>query len=561
MRRTAGIAATAATAAIATTLMAPQAEAQSDGDTPMASILAIEIATLREEYEARIRALEEQLEALQAGRTGVAADPHDHGGHDDHDDHGHGDGMAGHDDGGLLDPQITAVIAGSFTSYSAEDSHIANGFQLGHESERAPEGFSLGHSELSLASDVGDALHAGLGLGIGVHPGEPVELELEEAYFQTLPGLGLPRELTLTAGRKLWSFGYLNERHAHEDDFADRPLPYRAFLDGAYNDDGLQVSLALPGAVRTEIGGGLFRGDDRPFGGSDNGRRALSAFARIGGDMGRDSSWGIGLSLLSGAVDGSGGGHAHGDDHHDDDHHDDDHHDDDMDDHADEHDHEDDHDDMDDHADEHDHEDDHDDMDDHADEHDHEDDHDDMDDHGDDHGDDHADEDDHGDDHADEAIAPASFFSDGLFSGDRDLFGIDMRVAWAPTGNARQSELILQGEYLWQADDGLFSLVDDAMEEHEMAVDGRSAGWYAQAVYKFAPEWRIGTRYSRLFPPSGADAGHDPSAVALMGDWTSENFGRLRLQFNQERLAAGEEDNQVVLHYTVTLGSHAGHDH
>ena len=91
MRRTVGIAATAATAAIATTLMAPQAEAQSDGDTPMASILAVEIATLREEYEARIRALEEQLEALQSGRAGEAADPHDHG-HDDamapHDDHG-----------------------------------------------------------------------------------------------------------------------------------------------------------------------------------------------------------------------------------------------------------------------------------------------------------------------------------------------------------------------------------------------------------------------------------------------------------------------------------------
>ena len=73
-------------------------------------------------------------------------------------------------------------------------------------------------------------------------------------------------------------------------------MPYRAFLDGAYNDDGIQLSLALPGDVRTEIGGGLFRGDDRPFGGSDNGRRALSAFARIGGDIGRDSSWGIGLS-------------------------------------------------------------------------------------------------------------------------------------------------------------------------------------------------------------------------------------------------------------------------
>ena len=532
MGRTVGIAATAATAAIATALVAPQAEAQSDGDTPMAAILAVEIATLREEYEARIRALEEQLEALQSGRSGEAAEHDDHGhGHGDHDD----EMAAPHRDGGMLNPQIFAVLRGMVTSGSAGGSEIA-GFQLGHESEGAPEGISLGHSELGFVSDVGDALHAGLVLGIGVHPGEPAELELEEAYFQTLPGLGLPEELTVAAGRKLWSFGYLNERHAHEDDFADRPLPYRAFLDGAYNDDGLQLSLALPGDVRTEFGGGLFRGDDRPFGGSDNGRRAYSAFARIGGDMGRDSSWGIGVSFLSGEVVGGGGGHAH--DHGEDDH---DEHDHDEDDHA-----EDDHDEHDEHD-----EDDHD-------EHD-EDDHDE-----DDHDEDDHDEDDHDEehDHDHEMMDASRFFSDGMFRGDRDLFGADIRFAWAPTGNARYSEVIFQGEYLWQADDGLFTLTDDAMEEHELAVDGRSAGWYAQAVYKFAPEWRIGARYARLSPPSGVD--HDPSAVALMGDWTSDRFGQLRLQYNRESLSAGEDDNQVILQYTVSLGGHgghAGHDH
>ena len=535
MGRTVGIAATAATAAIATTLIAPQAEAQSDDDSPMASILAVEIATLREQYESRIKALEEQIRVLQS-RAGIEVETDD----------GHGHGMAAsRRGGGMLDPQIFAVLRGMVTSGSAGGPEIA-GFQLGHESEGAPEGISLGHSELGFESDVGDALHAGLVLGIGVHPGEPAELELEEAYFQTLPGLGLPEELTVAAGRKLWSFGYLNELHAHEDDFADRPLPYRAFLDGAYNDDGLQLSLALPGDVRTEIGGGLFRGDDRPFGGSDNGRRAYSAYARIGGDMGRDSSWGIGLSFLSGEVVG-GGGHAHDhgdemdmhveeDDHDENDHDEDDHDEDDHD--EDDHD-EDDHD-----------EDDHDEDDHDEDDHD-EDDHD-EDDHAE---DDHA-EDDHAEDEHDHAHAD-EFFSEGTFSGDRDLIGADVRFAWAPTGDARQSELILQGEYLLQTDDGLYRLDDDSME-----VDGSSAGWYAQAVYKFAPEWRIGARYARLSPPSGID--HDPNAVALMGDWTSDRFGQLRLQYNRESLADGQDDDQVILQYTVTLGGHgghAGHDH
>ena len=336
MRYAVGI---AATVAVAASLAAPRAEAQTESDVPFAAGLALEIQALRDDYEARIRALEEQLEALRSGSPGEPAGHDDHGhddhGHDDHghDDHGHDDHAEddhaghGHDDmgaHGAPDVSISAVLRGMVTSHSAEDSTPA-GFSLGHESERPPEGFSLGHSELVLSSQVSDALKGTLTLGLGAHPGEPTELELEEAYIRTLPGAGLAPGLSLTAGRALWNFGYLNEYHAHEDDFSDRPLPYRAFLDGAYNDDGVELALSLPGSVRTEVGGGLFRGDDRPFGGSDTGRRAWSAFARIGGDMGRGSSWRIGASILGGRVIGGAGGHAHDHDEHDHDEHDDDH--------------------------------------------------------------------------------------------------------------------------------------------------------------------------------------------------------------------------------------------
>ena len=40
---------------------------------------------------------------------------------------------------------------------------------------------------------------------------------------------------------------------------------------------------------------------------------------------------------------------------------------------------------------------------------------------------------------------PATFFSDGRFTGETRLHGVDLRYTWAPTGNARNSELILQG--------------------------------------------------------------------------------------------------------------------
>ena len=124
MRRTVGIAATAATAAVATALMAPQAEAQSDSDTPMASVLAVEIATLREQYEARIKALEAEIRALQS-----------HVGIEPSADDGHGHGA--HGDMGMRRPDVSAVLRGMVTSFSADHSEIA-GFQLGHESERPP---------------------------------------------------------------------------------------------------------------------------------------------------------------------------------------------------------------------------------------------------------------------------------------------------------------------------------------------------------------------------------------------------------------------------------------
>ena len=41
--------------------------------------------------------------------------------------------------------------------------------------------------------------------------------------------------LNIKAGRAFWTLGYLNEHHAHADDFADRPLPYRAYLNKAFN--------------------------------------------------------------------------------------------------------------------------------------------------------------------------------------------------------------------------------------------------------------------------------------------------------------------------------------
>ena len=474
--------------AVPAVLAAPEAHPQS-GTTPTAEELSAQIQTLKAEYAERMEALEARLAEVREQPKAAAA-------------------------ANAFNPAVGVVLDGRASSFSVDD-HEIPGFRLGHEAERGAEGLSLGHTEITLSSNVDDKFRGNVTLGLGVHPGEPVELELEEAYVQTLPGMGLPDGMRLKAGRALWTFGYLNELHAHADDFADRPLPNRVYLDNAFNDDGVEVSWVLPTDMYGEVGAGLFRGDDVPFGGSENGFDAWSAYARVGGDVGHNSAWRVGAYLLDGKARNRGGAGAHGHGEHG---------------HGEEE-----------HAD---HEDEHDEEEEHA---------------------DHEDEHDDGEEHAEGGDAhdsDADFLNGGMFSGDSRTFGIDVRYTWAPTGNPRDSELILQGEYFWRTDEGAYRLTEteDGEEvEHTKHLDAVSSGWYAQAVYKFLPNWRLGVRYAQLEPPSEAGVDHSPYAIAVMGDWSNSEFGRLRLQYNREALEDGVHDNQYILQYIMSLGAHAAH--
>lgn len=363
-----------------------------------------------------------------------------------------------------FNPSIGVILNGQYRSFSADDGDIA-GFAVGHEGERREEGFSVEHTELNFTANVDDKFTASATAAIAEHEGE-TEVELEEAYIQTLPGIGLPSGASIKAGRAFWTIGYLNEHHSHADDFADRPLPYRVFLDNAFNDDGVEFSYVLPVDFYSEIGGGVFRGNDNPFGaasGDDFG--AWSAYLRFGGDIGDNQSWRLGGYVLSGESDGR-------------------------------------------------------------------------------------------ETNEDEVI----------FAGDSDLYVADFRYTWAPTGNPRAQELLLQGEYFHRDEDGTYE--DLAAGTGAVAFDDASSGWYAQAVYKFHPQWRIGTRVSQLeaadtpagLAGSALDAGgHDPKTYAVMMDWTNSEFSRLRLQYNREEVNAAEDDDQLLLQYVVSIGAHGAH--
>ncbi|MCY3986044.1 MAG: hypothetical protein OXF23_03255 [Candidatus Dadabacteria bacterium] len=412
-----------------------------------------------------------------------------------------------------LNPSIGAILGGRFAAFSSDEGEIP-GFVLGHEGERGAEGISLGETELNISTSVDDKFYGHITTALADH-GDGVEIELEEAYVETLPGSGLPTGATIKMGRAFWTLGYMNEHHAHGDDFADRPLPYRVFLDKSFNDTGAEISYVFPTDFYLEAGGGVFRGDDFPFAGADgNDINSFSAFMRVGGDIGGNSSWRIGGYLLDGEASGRGGGHGHG--------------------HDDEHGHDDDHENGDEHAGENghdDHDDDH-----HADENGHDEEH-----------DEHGHDDDHGEN-------LEEFFSAGMFTGDTRLYAIDFRYVWAPTGNNRQKEVLLQGEYFWRDEEGVYTL-----EEETETLDGGSSGWYAQGVFKFSPKWRIGARYSQLYSPEDSGIDHDPYTVAVMGDWSNSEFSRIRLQYNYEKLGDDLSDNQFLVQYIMSVGAHAAH--
>ena len=475
-------------AAIGLPVLFAASVAQAQSGPPTAEELAAQIDALKQDYEKRIAALEAQLAAMEARppAAGKKAAPASR------------PSMRTGDNS--FNPAIGVVLNAMYSEYS-EDSSGLPGFQLGHESERPDEGLALGHSEVTMSGNIDDKFGGALTLGLGAH-GSETEVELEEAYIQTLAGSGLPDGTRLKAGRALWTFGYLNEQHAHGDDFADRPLPYKAFLDGAYNDDGAEVSIVLPGDLYKEVGGGIFRGGDMPFGGSESGRDARSVYARLGGDLTGNSALRVGAYMLDGEAHNRTGGDAHA------------------------------------HEEE---------------EHAHE----------------------EGEEGEEEEHAHAEYFSNGSFTGDTRLFGVDFRYTYAPTGNARDRELILQGEYFRRSEKGLYTLEeqhceeeDDQGVEHEHEIchtesetellNGDASGWYAQAVYKFMPRWRAGLRYARLSPPDDAELDHNLSTVSAMLDWTNSEFGRVRFQYNRESFGE-ERDDQFILQYVMSLGAHGAH--
>jgi|SRR5579871_1799851 len=197
-----------------------------------------------------------------------------------------------------FNPGIAAVLNGFYvaSSHETQTAHI-RGFATGEEARGPLRGFSLGESEVSLAANIDPSLQGFLDFSMK----DDNSLSVEEAYIQTKD---LPYGVTLKAGRFLSGIGYINERHSHDWSFSDAPLPYRAFLNSQYGDDGLQARWLAPTDQFLEFGAEIFRGDAYPAAGaSHTGQGTVTAFVHTGNDINESSSYLAAASYLHSRAD------------------------------------------------------------------------------------------------------------------------------------------------------------------------------------------------------------------------------------------------------------------
>ncbi len=209
-----------------------------------------------------------------------------------------------------FNPAISVILDGVYASYKNNpEDYVLSGYALGGEAGLAAEGFSLGHSEITLSNNIDDKFFGQLTLAIAEHDAS-TEVELEEAFFETL---ALGNGFSVRGGRFYSAIGYLNQQHEHAWDFHDAPLIYRGLFGNQYFDDGLRLSYIAPTDLFIELGGEVFAGGKYPAGGQHSGVGSWTAFVNLGGDIGVSHSWQTGLSYWSADnIEREYGGHIHG---------------------------------------------------------------------------------------------------------------------------------------------------------------------------------------------------------------------------------------------------------
>jgi hypothetical protein len=276
-------------ASIAAGILAMTSSPAFAADDSTTSEIRRQIEAMKNDYETRLRELEQRLNktaddaaaakaaaAQSQGTPPSSANP----------------APSAPASAGAFNPAISAVLNGTYSQFRHDPAGARiPGFSNGPEFSLGDRGFSLGESEVSLSANVDQGLYGNVVLSFN----RDDEVEVEEAYIQSL---SLPWGFTVKGGRFFSGIGYLNQKHAHEWDFVDAPLPYVAMLGNQYRDEGVQVRWLAPAPIFVEFGGEAFRGGTFPGASAAHGKSAHSAFVHFGDDINESSSWQAGLSYL-----------------------------------------------------------------------------------------------------------------------------------------------------------------------------------------------------------------------------------------------------------------------
>lgn len=277
----------------------PAAQAQDETDE-IAELRAL-VDELRQDYERRLSELEARLETAERAAAGARREASEAVELAEEAAIAESSGASAPN---TFNPSIGAIVQGTYANVGS-GWDVIPGFAPAGEIGSGASGFALGEAEINFKANVDDRFFGNLTAGLASEDGE-IEVELEEFWVQTTR---LPAGLTLRGGRFFSAAGYLNGFHFHADDFVDRPLPYQAFVGGRYGVDGVQASWVAPTALFVEIGAEANWGDAFPATvAEDTSPGAWTLFANIGGDVGTDHSWQLGLAHVDADAVGRSGG-------------------------------------------------------------------------------------------------------------------------------------------------------------------------------------------------------------------------------------------------------------
>jgi len=173
-------------------------------------------------------------------------------------------------------PDISLIVDGSYNHISFdEDGHTDHleipGFIHGGADEHSDhmhtplagnDGFNFNYAEVSLGASVDSYFDL-----LAVFHITEDDFETEEAYATTR---SLPYHLRAKIGKFKSDFGYLNNKHEHNYNFAKMPLIYLSLLgDHGINETGAQLQYVLPSSVYVMAGIESLQGDNEQSYGVD----------------------------------------------------------------------------------------------------------------------------------------------------------------------------------------------------------------------------------------------------------------------------------------------------